>query len=128
MTIPSTPLTHQNKSEAPLGKGKCAALIVMDEGKRRYGACNNPAYGPQTEDGRQLYRVDIPSAFLACSNHGGPTLQQAIAGRLVIRFDGPPGPQSGRFIEIERDGASVGLGDWVENGDCWLLVLPGDKR
>ena len=48
----------------------------------------------------------------------------AVAGRVVIRFDGPPAPRSGRFIEIERDGFSISYGDWIEYDGDWLLILP----
>ncbi len=47
------------------------------------------------------------------------------AGRILdIRFDGPPGHQSGRFVEVEIDGAGVGVGEWVEDGSDWLLRIP----
>ncbi len=42
---------------------------------------------------------------------------------VYIRFDGPPGPVSGRFIEVERDGASISFGEWRDDGDDCLLVL-----
>ena len=43
---------------------------------------------------------------------------------LAIRFDGPPGPESCRFVELEVDGQSVGMGSWEDQGDgTWLLVL-----
>ncbi len=48
----------------------------------------------------------------------------AIVGRVYIRFDGPPAHESGRFIEVERDGASISFGIWFQDGDDWLLVLP----
>jgi len=37
--------------------------------------------------------------------------------RVRIRFDGPPGPVCGRFIESEDadTGASISLGDWSED-------------
>ena len=44
--------------------------------------------------------------------------------KLVIRFDGPPGHESGRFIEVELDGTSINYGEWEQDGDDWLLVLP----
>jgi hypothetical protein len=50
--------------------------------------------------------------------------RQAIVGRVYIRFDGPPAHKSGRFIEVERDGASIKFGEWIQDGDDWLLVLP----
>lgn len=42
--------------------------------------------------------------------------------QIDIVFDGPPGRESGRFVEVEVAGASVGLGDWhkQENG-TWHL-------
>ena len=42
---------------------------------------------------------------------------------VYIRFDGPPGPVSGRFIEVERDGKGISIGEWRQDGDDWLLVL-----
>jgi len=42
---------------------------------------------------------------------------------LYIRFDGPPS-ESGRFVEVERNGTSISYGKWVQDGDYWLLVIP----
>lgn len=48
-----------------------------------------------------------------------------MSGKLVIRFDGPPSPPGGRFVEVELDGASVDYGEWERDDDgYWLLVLP----
>lgn len=44
--------------------------------------------------------------------------------RLVIRFDGPPGPTAGRFVEVELGGKGVSYGEWEQDGEYWLLVLP----
>ena len=44
--------------------------------------------------------------------------------KLAIVFDGPPAHESGRFVEVELNGASVSFGEWQENGDYWELVLP----
>src|SRR3990167_6573733 len=41
-----------------------------------------------------------------------------------IRFDGPPGPESGRFVECETlDDKGSSAGTWVQDGDYWLLVI-----
>jgi len=32
---------------------------------------------------------------------------------IQIVFDGPPGPESGRFVEVEQGGKSICFGDWV---------------
>lgn len=44
-----------------------------------------------------------------------------------VVFDGPPGPESGRFVEVEDDsGKSVRLGEWHQRGDgYWVLRLQG---
>lgn len=45
-----------------------------------------------------------------------------------IRFDGPPGPESGRFVEVETlDGKGFKLGEWVQDGDDWLLRVEAEK-
>ncbi len=47
-----------------------------------------------------------------------------MSDKLAIVFDGPPANESGRFVEVELNGASVSFGEWQENGDYWELVLP----
>jgi hypothetical protein len=44
---------------------------------------------------------------------------------IDIVCDGPPGPTSGRFVEVENEeGASVGVGTWVERSDgYWVLRI-----
>ncbi len=47
--------------------------------------------------------------------------------KMQIRFDGPPGPVPGRFIEVEDEhGASIKVGEWKEDGANWLLVINTD--
>ena len=45
-----------------------------------------------------------------------------------IRFDGPPGPETGRFVEVEDlegrgiDLKTIGLtAEWEQDGEYWLL-------
>jgi len=47
------------------------------------------------------------------------------AGLVHIVFDGPPGPNAGRFIEVETpDGRSVSFGEWHERADgYWELRI-----
>lgn len=33
---------------------------------------------------------------------------------IDVVFDGPPGPDAGRFVEVEVDGRSVDVGEWLE--------------
>lgn len=54
-----------------------------------------------------------------------PTTQNETT-TIDIVFDGPPGPESGRFIETETvDGHGIGVGEWIDRGDgTWALRLP----
>lgn len=44
---------------------------------------------------------------------------------IDVVFDGPPGPESGRFVEVEdQSGASVSVGEWIERDDgYWVLRM-----
>lgn len=46
-------------------------------------------------------------------------------GAVVLVFDGPPGHQSGRFLEAEdENGRSIKVGEWRNRGDgTWELRL-----
>ena len=58
----------------------------------------------------------------------GPTLHNGVMS-LDIVFDGPPGPESGRFVEVENQlGRSVNVGEWVHRPDgYWALRIgPSD--
>ena len=50
---------------------------------------------------------------------------QAAPQELRIVLDGPPGPEAGRFVEVENAaGRSVNAGEWRERADgLWELVL-----
>ena len=44
--------------------------------------------------------------------------------QFYIVFDGPPGPESGRFVEVETlPGISIAVGKWMQR-DCWWLLGP----
>jgi len=50
-----------------------------------------------------------------------------IAEGFQVRFDGPPGPEAGRFVEVEMlDGVGIRLGEWVKDGEYWLLRFKGE--
>ena len=125
----------RHKEGAPLGQGLCSVPMWCLGCPADF--CNEPAYGPQQRLKRGVFvgttcspkQHRFPSCSgLACPTHGGPTLQKVIKDRVVIRFDGPPAPEAGRFIEVERNGASIKFGEWVNDGDDWLLVLPGEVK
>lgn len=49
---------------------------------------------------------------------------------LHIVFDGPPGHESGRFVEVEDDtGSSVNAGTWADNSVSGFhdLVIPAPR-
>lgn len=45
--------------------------------------------------------------------------------QVDVVFDGPPGPDPGRFVEVEDEaGQSVDVGEWVERSDgYWALRI-----
>jgi hypothetical protein len=45
---------------------------------------------------------------------------------IHVVFDGPPGPVSGRFVEVEDPGGrSISAGTWRKRADgFWELVIP----
>ena len=50
-----------------------------------------------------------------------PALREAY---IDIVFDGPPAPESGRFVEVEdADKRSISIGEWIPDGDLWRLRM-----
>lgn len=47
---------------------------------------------------------------------------------IDIVFDGPPGPEAGRFVEVESsDGRGMRFGEWVQRSDgYWALRIRPD--
>ena len=52
--------------------------------------------------------------------------------QIDVLFDGPPGPEAGRFVEIESPpGTSIRFGEWVDRGNgYWALRFsaPADAK
>lgn len=101
------------------GEGKCS--VPMWSGGVPAGFCDLRAYGERVH----LDQYGGYVTGLACEQHGGPTLEEFLVGKTVLRLDGPPGPESGRFVEIERDGMSINAGPWLRDGNDWLLIFAG---
>lgn len=56
------------------------------------------------------------------------SVSQPDLGHLDIVFDGPPGPEAGRFVEVEDGtGKSIQFGEWIKREDgLWALrFTPG---
>lgn len=56
-----------------------------------------------------------------------PYLDPSEENAINIVFDGPPGPEAGRFVEVELDdGRSISVGEWIERLDgMWALRIAG---
>jgi hypothetical protein len=54
----------------------------------------------------------------------------SVWGYVDVVFDGPPGHESGRFVEVEdASGVSVKVGEWIDRGDgMWALRIPGARQ
>lgn len=54
----------------------------------------------------------------------GPSDTSRPTAYIDVVFDGPPGPQSGRFVEVEDDQQrGRGVGKWIDDGAFWRLRL-----
>lgn len=44
---------------------------------------------------------------------------------IDVVFDGPPGPEAGRFVEVEDNaGGSCKVGEWIDRGNgFWALRI-----
>lgn len=51
--------------------------------------------------------------------------EKSLPKHIDFVFDGPPGPEAGRFVEVEDDkGASIRIGEWVQrDGGHWALRI-----
>lgn len=48
---------------------------------------------------------------------------------ICVIFDGPPGPESGRFVEVEtEEGNGISIGQWVQYPKgLWVLKIGADE-
>jgi hypothetical protein len=60
---------------------------------------------------------------------GASVIELGADPALDIVFDGPPGPESGRFVEVETiEGRSVRVGEWIDRGNgLWALRITGSS-
>jgi hypothetical protein len=95
--------------------------------------------GRWAKNQRQRYILRQPPTHVRISNvwhealvgqverQGWRSPVRAAATSFVdIVFDGPPGPQAPRFVEVEDDeGRSIRYGVWVQRDDgTWVLQVP----
>lgn len=82
-----------------------------------------------------LDRLRSPSASelydmltnLSSTLHAAADEIESLRSPVYIIFDGPPGHDMPRFVEIENaDGHSVKAGEWLQRPDgFWALRFPG---
>ena len=60
-----------------------------------------------------------------CDVNGADILAILDDAFIDVVFDGPPGPESGRFVECEApDGTSIDVGEWIDRGNgVWALRI-----
>ncbi len=81
---------------------------------------DTPPCSHRPDSGREPVPVVGP-----VSGSDGPDMT-SVPDFIDIVFDGPPGPESGRFVEVENsDGASISGGEWLQRDDeFWVLRIP----
>jgi hypothetical protein len=101
------------------------------ETSERCTTCGHKQHPATTFNGGMM-RWGCPVEDCVC--HLGSLPPHATAGELTrelhIVFDGPPGPESGRFVEVEDEtGHGVNAGEWRKRTDgLWELVIKRGER
>lgn len=74
--------------------------------------------GDPKPTGWMVHQIVDADAFAAAA-------QQPVGVTIDIVFDGPPGHEAGRFVEVEdADGKSIRIGEWINRGNgMWALRL-----
>ncbi len=93
----------------------CAGCGFYAPRNDEIGACHR--HSPTDEDG--MWPPVAPGEGCGDFKPRGRDLVE-----VDIVFDGPPGPEAGRFVEVERDGKSISAGEWVKREDgYWVLRM-----
>jgi hypothetical protein len=79
--------------------------------------------GELIPEGDSLLHEMPPLPPLASDRHSPAPTPPAPEDYVEVVFDGPPGPQGGRFVEVESPrGTSINFGAWINRGDgYWAL-------
>lgn len=103
----------------------------MEEEEDRAGAEDDWDRGFSKDDREKAFAAAAAVHALAHQTPAlaptpGETPRQDAVEALHIVFDGPPGPDAGRFVEVETpDGKSVSVGSWHDRPDGFVeLRLP----
>lgn len=88
--------------------------------ERAVQACNTT---PRLLYADHQYTCGHMEAKHQCAEAVRALLSDALQDVHIV-FDGPPGPDGGRFVEAETaDGKSIRVGRWEQRGDYWHLIL-----
>jgi hypothetical protein len=94
---------------------------------RKHAKCGCAIFVEQS-DLRALLNAsrEVQNCALCMTTLNASRMASPAVDTLHVVFDGPPGHESGRFVECEApDGRSVGIGEWHERGDgYWELRIP----
>lgn len=96
------------------------------------GAKRHEMRSPEDRARRQAATAAQPKC--GCGNVLGRDNESGLCGACTpdpesyidVVFDGPPGHESGRFVEVEdSDGRSISFGEWLQRPDgYWALRFP----
>ena len=87
--------------------------MTAEQAMREIWGAVSPDCGPENYD---FIVADVVTKVAAA----------ALSRQIDVVFDGPPGPNPGRFVEVEDEaGRSIDVGKWVERPDgYWALRIP----
>jgi hypothetical protein len=120
-------MTRELKACPFCGSSETEVIVDDEEWQIARVECRNPgcrASGPHLQlgdfrgIGERQTAIGLWNTRSSLPNPEGMTA-------LHIVFDGPPGPGSGRFVEVETsDGRSINAGEWRERADgLWELRI-----
>lgn len=78
------------------------------------------------QEGGPPYNLKVLTTDLLGTTFLGP---DAPLPSIYVVFDGPPGPEGPRFVEVEDSGGrSISIGEWVTRPDgLWALRIPDPR-
>ncbi len=119
------------------GGGPCIQGVQGEDvpqacgGVRRVGWFRKVQSFAEGEPGGIIIRKEAIRPTGARRSHPVTKEEEMEAQQIRIVFDGPPGPESGRFVEVEdMDGCSLSVGDWrpIEGTEYWGLYIDDPRE
>jgi hypothetical protein len=107
------------RAELPADSGKSTALHIRQLFREHREMAEEMVKG-----------ADPVDVHVAAHSTNNPPRDSAVADPdsfpfIDIVLDGPPGPNPGRFVEVEDPrGRSIHIGQWIDRGDSWALRIP----